>query len=54
MTATGTLRTLSFPTTPSSGTQSVTFLDGAGFYVMTLKTNEADSQPPILGGTFIL
>tara|TARA_R110002050_G_scaffold2544_7_gene14657 strand:+ start:965 stop:3793 length:2829 start_codon:yes stop_codon:yes gene_type:complete len=51
--ALGSVQTVSFPTNVTSGTQIVTFIDGPGFYQVTLTTNEAASQPQALGGYFI-
>jgi hypothetical protein len=46
-------RTTTFPTNVSSGTQLVDFIDGAGFYHVTLTTNEGESEELFIGGHFI-
>ena len=44
----GTLRTVSFNTTPLSGSKEITFQDGSGFYNVQIKTNEVNSETTII------
>ena len=41
---TGTLRTVSFNTTPLSGSEEISFQDGSGFYNVQIKTNVVNSE----------
>lgn len=50
----GNLRTTSWNTSSTNGTTNHDFIDGAGFYELTLTTNEATSSTPLLGGYFVL
>lgn len=47
-------RSTSWSTSATSGTTNHNFIDGAGFYELTLTTNEATSGAPLLGGYFVL
>ena len=49
----GPLQTMSFPLTPNTGVVTVDF-GATGFYRVVLKTNLADSPPPVVGGGFFI